>query len=122
MLMPQNMRAFQTVLQHQPFVVEQFKHRPVRHHRAAVEHDGARTQFHHQFQVVGGNQFGGGNVPEQRLEFPPAARVEIARRFIQDQDCRLTRQHTRQTDAALLAVTQVVRGPVTKTGQSNLGQ
>ena len=49
---PQDVRPFQPVGQHQRFVAEQFAGRSIRHHRAAVQHDRARAQLHHQFQVV----------------------------------------------------------------------
>ncbi len=68
------------------------------------------------------NQFGRGNLPQQRLEFPPPARVEVARRFVQNEYRRLARQHARQTNAALLAMAQMMRGAPAKTGQPDLRQ
>jgi hypothetical protein len=55
MVMPQDVRPFQTMRQHQLLVVEQLSHRPFGDHRAAVQHDGSRTQFYDQFQVVRSN-------------------------------------------------------------------
>ena len=107
---PQNMRPFQSVREHQRFVVQQLSHRSVGHHFAAVEHNRPRAEFHREFQIMGRDQFGGWNLTQERLEFPAAARIEITGGLVQHQHGRFARQHSSQTDAALFAMTQVMRG------------
>ena len=85
MPMPQDVRPFQTVRQHQFLVVQQLGHWAFGDHRSAIEHDGPRTQLDDQFQVVRRNQLGRGYLPQQRLELAPPARVEVAGRLVQHQ-------------------------------------
>ena len=66
------MRPFQAVRQHQLLIVEQVGRGTIGDYRAAVQHNGPRAQLDDQLQVVRRDQLGGGNLPEQRLEYPGA--------------------------------------------------
>src|ERR1022692_1865833 len=121
-LMPQDVWPLETMRQHQLLVVEQFGHRAVPHHRSAVQHNGPRTQLDNQFQVMRRDHFGGWYLPQQGFELPPSARIEVAGRLVQHQYAGLARQHPRQTGAALLPVTQVMRGAAAEARQPGLRQ
>src|ERR1019366_2361827 len=110
MVMSQDVWPLEAMRQHQLLVVEQFGHRPVSHHRPAVQHNGPRAQLDDQFQVMRRDQLGRRYLPQQRFELPPTARVEVAGRLVQHQYAGLTRQHPRQTGAAFLPMPQGMRG------------
>src|ERR1035437_1413309 len=75
MPMPEYMRPFETMRQHQLLVVEQFGHWPVSPHPPPVQHNGPRAQLDDQFQVMRSDQFGCWYLLQQCLELAPPARV-----------------------------------------------
>src|SRR5579864_5039728 len=102
--MPQDVRTFQSMREHQSFIVEHLSQRAVGHDSASIQDNGARTHLHRELQVVCRNQFRRWNLPQQCLELAPPSRVQVARRLVQDQNLRLTRQHARKAHTPLFAV------------------
>jgi hypothetical protein len=64
---PQNVRTFQTVREHQPFIVQQFDRCAVGHDFPAIQHKHARAQFHRQFQIVRRDELGRRNLPARGM-------------------------------------------------------
>jgi hypothetical protein len=107
---------------HQRLVVQQLHRRPVRHDAPAVQHDRPRTHLDRQLQVVRRNQFRRRNLAQHGLELAAPARVQIARRFVQDQHRRFAREHARQADPAFFPVAKMVRRAVAEIGKPCLRQ
>ncbi len=118
----QDMRLLQTVSEHQRFVAEQVAGCGIGNQNATVKDDGTRTEFDDHLQIVSGNELGGRNLPEQRLEFTPPARVEVAGWFVEDEHRGVAGQHSSKTDAAFLTVAQMVGGAMAEVRQAHLIQ
>lgn len=122
MEMTKNVRRFEAMGKHQSFIGQQFARAAVGDHLAMIKNDRPAAKFHGKLEVVGGDELGGRNSTKQCLEFAAATRVEIARRFVEDEQLRFASKHSGETGAAFFAVAQMMCGALVKTGQADLGQ
>ena len=118
----QDVRTLESVREHQFLVVQQFPRGTVGDDFPAIENNGPGTEFNGQFKVVRGDQFRGGNLPQQSLEIASSARIQIARQFVHDENRRFTREHAGQADTAFFSVAEMMRGPMFKSLHSHFSQ
>ena len=118
----QNVRTLESVGKHQGFISQQFHGAAIGNEPALIENNGARTELHRQFEIVRGDELGGRQAAQHRLEFAPATGIEITGGFIQHQHGGFAGQHPGETDPALFAMAQMMRGAVFKAGKPNLSQ
>src|SRR5579885_3031989 len=71
---------------------------------------------------MGSDELGAGELLEERLELPPAARIKPTRRLVQREQRRFAGKHARQAGAAFFALAEVVRRTAAVIGQSDPGQ
>jgi hypothetical protein len=95
MNMAENVRTFQTVSEHQGFIVQKLGHRPVGDNFTAIQDYSARAKLDREFKIVSCDQLGCRDLPEQRLEFAASPRIKITGGFIEDQHGRITGQNSR---------------------------
>src|SRR5262245_29180249 len=76
--MLQDVRALEAVGEHQRLVGEEIGGGTVGDDLAAVDDHRPRAELDDQLEVVGGDDLGGGDGGQQRLELTAAARVEVA--------------------------------------------
>ena len=81
-----------------------------------------RAQLRDELQIVGGDDLGGLDRPEQDLEEPLPPGIEAAGRLVQGQDPRPAGQETGQADPLLLSAAQVVGRARLESGKLDLGQ
>lgn len=93
--MPQYMRFFETVLEHQIFVGENGEGWPVGHDHTLVHDDCPRAEFDDKLQVVCSDDLRGLDGPEKGFEQSFPSGVEAPGRLIQGQDFRLAGQEAR---------------------------
>jgi len=122
MTVPQDVWALQAVRQHQFLVIEQFNRRTVSHYMTVIQHNGPRAKLGDEFEVVRGDELGGGNLSEQRLELAAPARVEIARWLVEHENGRFACKHAREAGTAFLAVAEMMRRAMGVMSQAHAGK
>jgi hypothetical protein len=115
----QNVGTFQPVCKHEVLIVKDLRRWTLGHYLPAVENDHARADFDHEFQVVGRNDLGHAQTPENSHELASAARIKAAGRFVQHQDAHVARQQPGQADTALLSVAEMMGLTIFKSLQAD---
>ena len=101
--MLEDMRLFQPVCKHELFVGQDLSRLSLRYDAAVVKNDRSRTKMNDELKVVGGDDLCRRNGLKKLYEFPLAAGVEVACRFVEDEDLWLRRKDSRQADPLLFA-------------------
>lgn len=64
MTVPQNMRTLKSMGQHQRLIRKNLSRQAFGNYNASIQRNHTRTQFNHEFEVVGGNDLSMGQLPE----------------------------------------------------------
>ncbi len=118
----QTMRAFQPMFQHQRLIGKNLDRRAIGDDFPPIKEDNAGAELDDQFKVVGSDQPGGRDPPEQSLELPAGTRVEAGGGLVENKHARVARQDPRQTDAALFAAAEAMGRPPLKAFEPDLGE
>ena len=101
--------TFQPVRVEEVGIAKHVTGRAISNNTTAIEQDRPAAQLQDHLQVVGGDQLGRMQARDQLDEPAPAARVQVGRRLVEDQDRGVTREDTGQADPLAFAEAEVVR-------------
>ena len=119
---PQSPGHFQTVAIHDRGVRKHTINRTVRLKFARVQNQHALAQIQNEIQIVRGDDLRARKLAKNLQQLPACSRIQVAGRFIQDQQGRLTGEYARQANAFSFAGTQLRRIARTVLGQSDRDQ
>jgi hypothetical protein len=102
-VMGQAMRDLEAVGFHEHGIGEDFSNWAIGHKPSLVEQQDSRARFTNHLQVMRRDYFRDLQSVDQLNELAPSARVQMARRFIQEKDLRPHRQYARKGDSPLFA-------------------
>jgi hypothetical protein len=105
---------------HQRVVPKKLTGRTLGDHASGVENDGSRADFGDECEVVGREESGGDEIAENADELATSARIESARRLIEDEGPWPAREQPRQANSLLLPAAEPVGQPPIESGKPHL--